>query len=118
MLLVRYMEMSIRKLPERSTTWLYYCHIKANMLKLDVYINNLSLFGARFAVTHCLCASTNIAMCEWFQVYGDEHASVAESLSNLAALLGRQGKYAEATPLYQQSLAIRRKVMLNGFSSE
>jgi tetratricopeptide (TPR) repeat protein len=35
---------------------------------------------------------------------------VAASLNNLAELLRAQGKYDEAEPLYQQSLAIRRKV--------
>jgi tetratricopeptide (TPR) repeat protein len=44
------------------------------------------------------------------QVYGDEHPEVATNLNNLAALLAAQGKYDEAEPLYQQSLAIDRKV--------
>jgi Tfp pilus assembly protein PilF len=44
------------------------------------------------------------------QVYGDEHPKVATDLNNLAELLRAQGKYDEANPLYQQSLAISRKV--------
>jgi tetratricopeptide (TPR) repeat protein len=44
------------------------------------------------------------------QVYGDEHPKVATGLNNLAGLLYAQGKYDEAEPLYQQSLAIKRKV--------
>jgi tetratricopeptide (TPR) repeat protein len=41
---------------------------------------------------------------------GEEHPDVATSLNNLAVLLKTQGKYDEAEPLYQQSLAIKRKV--------
>jgi tetratricopeptide (TPR) repeat protein len=44
------------------------------------------------------------------QVYGDEHPDVAGDLNNLAELLKAQGKYDDAEPLYQQSLAIMRKV--------
>jgi tetratricopeptide (TPR) repeat protein len=36
---------------------------------------------------------------------------VATSLNNLAALYRAQGKYAEAEPLYQRSLAIREKAL-------
>ena len=43
-------------------------------------------------------------------MHGDEHPYVATSLSTLAVLLQAQGKYAEAEPLCQQSLAIDRKV--------
>jgi tetratricopeptide (TPR) repeat protein len=41
---------------------------------------------------------------------GEESADVATSLNNLAELLRAQGKYDEAKPLCQQSLAINRKV--------
>jgi tetratricopeptide (TPR) repeat protein len=36
---------------------------------------------------------------------------VATSLNNLAALYETQGRYAEAEPLYQRSLAIREKAL-------
>jgi tetratricopeptide (TPR) repeat protein len=41
---------------------------------------------------------------------GEEDVDVATALNNLAVLLKTQGKYDEAEPLYQQSLATRRKV--------
>jgi tetratricopeptide (TPR) repeat protein len=44
------------------------------------------------------------------KVLGEEHQDVAASLNNLAALLRAQGKYDDAESLYQESLAIRRKV--------
>jgi tetratricopeptide (TPR) repeat protein len=44
------------------------------------------------------------------QFYGDEHLAVATDLNNLAGLLKAQGKCDKAEPLYQQSLAIKRKV--------
>jgi tetratricopeptide (TPR) repeat protein len=44
------------------------------------------------------------------KVLGEEHPDVAASLNNLAGLLKTQGKYDQAKPLYQQSLAINRKV--------
>jgi tetratricopeptide (TPR) repeat protein len=44
------------------------------------------------------------------KVLGEEHSHVAASLHNLANVLTAQGKYDEAEPLYQQSLAIRHKV--------
>jgi Tfp pilus assembly protein PilF len=54
-----------------------------------------------------LAASSRDHSCK---VLGEEHPNVATSLNNLAALLEAQGKYDEAEPLYQQSLAIMRKV--------
>jgi tetratricopeptide (TPR) repeat protein len=44
------------------------------------------------------------------KVFGEEDPAVATALNNLAGLLDTQGKYDEAEPLYQQSLAINRKV--------
>ncbi|MGB7313551.1 MAG: CHAT domain-containing tetratricopeptide repeat protein, partial [Nodosilinea sp.] len=40
---------------------------------------------------------------------GDRHPDVATSLSSLAGLYQLQGRYGEAEPLYQESLAIRRE---------
>ena len=37
---------------------------------------------------------------------GEEHPLVANSLNNLAELYRNQGKYTEAEPLYQRSIAI------------
>jgi tetratricopeptide (TPR) repeat protein len=54
-----------------------------------------------------LAASSRDHSCK---VLGEEHPDVAQSLNNLAELLRVQGKYDEAQPLYQQSLAIRREV--------
>jgi tetratricopeptide (TPR) repeat protein len=54
-----------------------------------------------------LAASSRDHSCK---VFGEEHPDVAASLNNLAELLRTQGKYDEAEPLYQQSLAISRKV--------
>jgi tetratricopeptide (TPR) repeat protein len=54
-----------------------------------------------------LAASSRDHFCK---VLGEEHPDVAASLNNLAGLLYAQGKYDEAVPLYQQSLAIMRKV--------
>jgi tetratricopeptide (TPR) repeat protein len=48
---------------------------------------------------------------------GEEHPDVAASLNNLAVLLDTQGKYDEVEPLYQQSLAIRRKVCAIHFAA-
>ncbi len=42
---------------------------------------------------------------------GPEHPDVAQSLNNLAALYDDQGRYAEAEPLYQRSLAIWEKAL-------
>ncbi len=42
---------------------------------------------------------------------GPEHPDVATSLHNLALVYRLQGKYAEAGPLYQRSLAIREKAL-------
>jgi len=36
---------------------------------------------------------------------------VANSLNNLAQLYGKQGRYAEAEPIYQRALAIREKAL-------
>jgi CHAT domain-containing protein len=44
-------------------------------------------------------------------VLGEQHPHTAESLNNLAANLGAQGKYADAESLLRQALAIRRKVL-------
>jgi tetratricopeptide (TPR) repeat protein len=44
-------------------------------------------------------------------VLGEHHPSVAQSLNNLAALYDNQGKYEQALPLYERSLAIREKVL-------
>ena len=41
---------------------------------------------------------------------GPAHPDVAASLNNLAALYDAQGRYAEAEPLHQRSLAILEKV--------
>ncbi len=43
--------------------------------------------------------------------YWPEHPNVAQSLNNLATLYQAQGKYAEAEPLYQRSLAIWEKAL-------
>ena len=48
---------------------------------------------------------------------GPEHPDVALSLNNLAGLYDNQGKYAEAEPLYQRSLAIREKALGPGHPS-
>jgi len=42
---------------------------------------------------------------------GRDHPDVAGSLNNLALLYGIQGRYAEAEPLYQRSLAIYEKAL-------
>ena len=42
---------------------------------------------------------------------GPDHADVALSLNNLAALYVAQGRYAEAEPLYKRSLAIQEKAL-------
>ena len=42
---------------------------------------------------------------------GPQHPAVATSLSGLADLYYAQGKYTEAEPLYQRSLAIREKAL-------
>ncbi len=42
---------------------------------------------------------------------GPEHPDVATSLNNLAELYRAQGKYTEAEPLYQRSLAITEKAL-------
>ena len=43
------------------------------------------------------------------KTFGPEHLNTAQSLNNLAFLYSDRGKYAEAEPLYKQSLAIREK---------
>ncbi len=42
---------------------------------------------------------------------GPDHPELGRSLNNLAALYDDQGKYAEAEPLYQRSLAILEKAL-------
>jgi CHAT domain-containing protein/Flp pilus assembly protein TadD len=42
---------------------------------------------------------------------GRDHPAVATALNNLALLYHNQGRYAEAEPLYQRSLAIREKAL-------
>ncbi len=42
---------------------------------------------------------------------GRDHPDVASSLNNLALLYDHQGRYADAEPLYQRSLAIREKAL-------
>ncbi|CAN0553514.1 unnamed protein product, partial [Ectocarpus sp. 12 AP-2014] len=44
-------------------------------------------------------------------VLGPDHPDVAQSLNNRAALLQRQGKYAEAEQFFERSQAIREKVL-------
>ncbi|WP_103124609.1 CHAT domain-containing tetratricopeptide repeat protein, partial [Nostoc cycadae] len=45
------------------------------------------------------------------KVLGKEHPDVATSLNNLAFLYDAQGKYQQAEPLYQRSLAILEKML-------
>ncbi|WP_413199576.1 CHAT domain-containing protein, partial [Nostoc piscinale] len=45
------------------------------------------------------------------KVLGKEHPDVASSLNNLALLYKKQGKYQQAEPLYQRSLAIFEKLL-------
>jgi CHAT domain-containing protein/Tfp pilus assembly protein PilF len=42
---------------------------------------------------------------------GPEHPNVAQSLNNIAANYGAQGRYGEAEPLYKRSLAIKEKAL-------
>ena len=42
---------------------------------------------------------------------GAEHADVAQSLNNLGVLYHARGDYAEAEPLYQRALDLRRKAL-------
>ena len=42
---------------------------------------------------------------------GPEHPSVAKGLNNLAELYRAQGRYTEAEPLHERSLAIREKAL-------
>ncbi len=44
------------------------------------------------------------------QVYGSQHRQIADTLSNLAAVLSRQGRDADSEPLAQESIDILRKV--------
>jgi tetratricopeptide (TPR) repeat protein len=66
-----------------------------------------SLANRRKVCAIHLAASSRDHSCK---VLGEEHPAVATALNNLAVLLKAQGKYDEAEPLYQQSLAISRKV--------
>lgn len=43
--------------------------------------------------------------------FGNEHPSVATSLSGLASAYRIQGKYSEAKPLHEKALAMRRKLL-------
>ena len=52
-----------------------------------------------------------LAALEEAEGFGPDDERLATSLNNLAALYNAQGKYAEAEPLYQRSLAIREKVL-------
>ena len=42
---------------------------------------------------------------------GPDHPDVARSLNNLADLYERQGRYAEAEPLFERALAIRERAV-------
>ena len=42
---------------------------------------------------------------------GPDHPDVARSLNNLADLYERQGRYAEAQPLFERALAIRERAV-------
>ncbi len=45
------------------------------------------------------------------QEFGPDHPTTATFLNNLAGLYQAQGRYAEAEPLYQRSLAIVEKAL-------
>ena len=45
------------------------------------------------------------------KVLGPEHPDALTSMSNLARVLGRQGKYEEAESMNRQTLARREKVL-------
>ena len=47
------------------------------------------------------------ALAIWKEVLGEKHSDYALSLNNLAALYREQGRYVDAEPLFQRSLAIR-----------
>ena len=42
---------------------------------------------------------------------GPDHPDVAQALNNLAVLYYKQGRYAEAEPLYKRALAIGEKAL-------
>ena len=50
------------------------------------------------------------------KVLGKAHPGYAQTLNNLAALLGATGLYGEAEPLYREALAIREKALGQGAS--
>lgn len=50
------------------------------------------------------------------QALGKEHPDVAELLNDLAVLYRREGKYAEAEPLFQRALAIMQGKLPAGHS--
>ena len=50
-------------------------------------------------------------MCIRDRALGPDHPDVAGSLNNLASLYRAQGRYAQAEPLYQRSLAIVDKAL-------
>ena len=45
------------------------------------------------------------------EVLGERHPDTITSLNNLAGVYDRQGRYAEAEPLYPQALQLRREVL-------
>ena len=53
------------------------------------------------------CYKRSLAIGE--KTFDPEHPEVAASLNNLAELYRAQGRHAEAEPLYERALAIRRK---------
>ena len=50
-----------------------------------------------------------MAICE--KALGPDHPDVAFSLNNLAFLYSKQGRYADAEPLFKRALAIREKAL-------
>jgi len=47
------------------------------------------------------------------KAFGDQHPSVPTALNNLASVLKRQGKLAEAEPLFREALEIEKKLLGN-----
>ena len=72
-------------------------------------IESIILFGMSLVALIAI-----IAMCRIPEppLAGDEHPDVATSLNHLTGLYDRQGRYAEADPLYERALAIWEKVLL------
>src|SRR3954453_12193695 len=48
---------------------------------------------------------------ELAQAFGPRHPNTLISMSNLALVLNRQGRYSEAEPLYRETLQLRREVL-------